>query len=182
MKTLMILAVALISSSAWASGEDLGNCLTRDGVRIEQNVCEILRKEKSVEDAHQKRQAEYLDQSRHQQAERDAEKAKKQAIVDAEDRKRVAELARQEAENKRYRDQVARDEAKEESAKKRKCGKDFMALRVGMALDRFEECHEALSHVTDTVSKDGKVETYRSTFYLINAKDGRIVSYTKRRY
>lgn len=77
---------------------------------------------------------------------------------------------------------VEQIQREEEAAQKRKCGKDFMALRVGMTLDRFEECHEALSYVTDTVSKDGKIETYRSTFYLINTKDGRIVSYTKRRY
>lgn len=69
-----------------------------------------------------------------------------------------------------------------DAAKKQKCGKDFMALRVGMTLDRFEECHEALSYVTETVGKGGTVETYRSTFYLINANDGRIVSYTKRRF
>lgn len=182
MKTLMILAVVLISSSAWASGEDLKNCLTRDGVRVDQNVCEVLRKEKLEEDAFQKRQAEYLEQTRLRQAERDAEKAERQAIIDEENRKRVAEMAREDAENKRYRDQIARDEAKEESVKKSKCGKDFMALRVGMTLDRFKECHEALAYVTETVGKDGTVETYRSTFYLIDAKGGRIVSYTKRRY
>ena len=68
----------------------------------------------------------------------------------------------------------------EEAVQKRKCGKDFKALRVGMTVDRFEECNEALSYVTDTVGKGGVVETYRSTFYFIHAQQGRVVSYTRR--
>ena len=74
-------------------------------------------------------------------------------------------------------EQVDREE---EAVQKRKCGKDFKALRVGMTVDRFEECNEALSYVTDTVGKGGVVETYRSTFYFIHAQQGRVVSYTRR--
>lgn len=77
---------------------------------------------------------------------------------------------------------VEQIQREENAAQKRKCGKDFMALRVGMTLDRFEECHEALAYVTETVGKNGTVETYRSTFYLIDARGGKIVSYTKRRF
>lgn len=55
-----------------------------------------------------------------------------------------------------------------------------MALRIGMTLDRFEECHEALSYVTDAVGKGGVVEIHRSTFYFIHAQNGRIVGYTRR--
>lgn len=71
-------------------------------------------------------------------------------------------------------------EREEQTVQKRKCGKDFKALRVGMTVDRFEECNEALSYVTDTVGKGGVVETYRSTFYFIHAQQGRVVSYTRR--
>ena len=74
-------------------------------------------------------------------------------------------------------EQVAREE---DAARQKKCGKDFRALRIGMSLERFEECHEALSYVTETVGKGGAVETYRATFYWIHAQDGRIVSYTRR--
>lgn len=179
MKRLIILAVVLVSGSAWANGEDLENCLTRDGAHIEQKVCDLLRKEKSVEDAHQKRQAEYLEQSRHQQAERDAEKAKKQAIVDAEDQKRVADLAHQEAENKRYREQLARDEAKEEAAKKLKCGKDYNTLRIGMTLEHLKQCVGAI-YTTKTVGRGGVVETYRTTFDLVHVQNGRVIGYTER--
>lgn len=75
---------------------------------------------------------------------------------------------------------VEQDRLREESAKKKACGRDFMALRVGMRLDRFEQCHEALSYMTETVSSAGPVETYRSTFYIIHASKGVITGYTRR--
>lgn len=68
----------------------------------------------------------------------------------------------------------------EEAAQKKKCGKDFGKLRIGMALNRYEECTEALVFVTDTVSKGAVVETYRGMFYFVHAKDGRIVAFTRR--
>lgn len=68
----------------------------------------------------------------------------------------------------------------EEAVQKRKCGKDFQQLRVGMSVQRFEDCYEALSYVNDTVSGGGGVETYRSTFYFIYVKNDRIVGYTRR--
>jgi len=71
-------------------------------------------------------------------------------------------------------------EREELAAQKRTCGRDFQAMRIGMRLDRFEECNEALSFITETVSKGSVVETYRSTFYLIHARDGRIVAWTRR--
>lgn len=67
----------------------------------------------------------------------------------------------------------------EAAARKRQCGKDFEALRVGMTLKRYEQCTGGLVFVTDTTSKEGVVKTYRSTFYLIDAKGGRVVSFTR---
>lgn len=186
MKRLIILAVVLVSGSAWANGEDLENCLTRDGAHIEQKVCDLLRKEKSVEDAHQKRQAEYLEQSRHQQAERDAEKAKKQAIVDAEDQKRVADLAHQEAENKRYREQLAREEratekaaAAREQAIKGKCGVDYRQPRIGMALARAQQCVGKFTLKSQINRADGVVSIYTNGYTYINVMDDRVVSWQK---
>lgn len=72
------------------------------------------------------------------------------------------------------------EQEKEEAAKKQKCGKDFMALRIGMTLERVEQCYEEPEYVTETVSNGGTVETYRGTFYFINVKNGRIVGYTRR--
>lgn len=75
---------------------------------------------------------------------------------------------------------VEQRQREEDAVKKRKCGKDFMALRVGMTRDRFEECNEGLSYVTETTDKDGLIETYRSTFYYVHFSKDRVVSYTRR--
>lgn len=75
---------------------------------------------------------------------------------------------------------VQQVEREELAAQKRKCGKDFQALRVGMTLERYEECTDGVIFMTETVSKGAVVETYRSTFYFIHARDGRIVAFTRR--
>lgn len=75
---------------------------------------------------------------------------------------------------------IEQRQREEDAVKKNKCGKDFMALRVGMTFDRVEECNEALSYVTETTGKDGLVETYRSTFYLIRFSNDQVVSFTRR--
>lgn len=71
-------------------------------------------------------------------------------------------------------------EREEQAAKKRKCGKDYNALRVGMKLSRIEQCYEEPAFVTETTSAGGTVETYRGTFYFIHVQDGRVVGYTRR--
>jgi hypothetical protein len=75
-------------------------------------------------------------------------------------------------------EQLQRDE---EDAQKRKCGKDFMAIRIGMKIKRLEECHGA-TYVTERVSKDGVIKIYQTMFDMVEVKNGRIVSYTKRRF
>lgn len=69
----------------------------------------------------------------------------------------------------------------EEAAQKRKCGKDYMTIRIGMSIGRLEDCHGA-AYVTDTVSKDGIVETYRTMFDWVYVKNGRVIGYTKRKF
>lgn len=68
----------------------------------------------------------------------------------------------------------------EEVAKKKQCGKDYRVLRIGMTVERFEQCNESLSYVTDTIASTGVTESYRSTFYYIHVRGGKIVSYTRR--
>lgn len=70
----------------------------------------------------------------------------------------------------------------DEVAKEKACGKDFGALRIGMSLKRFEQCNEALALETESVTKDGRTEVYRSTFYWIQARGGKIVGYTRRTF
>lgn len=76
---------------------------------------------------------------------------------------------------------AARDMQEEERAERqRKCGKDFEALRIGMSFERYEECTEEPSLIGEAVTKDGMIENYRGTFYLIRVQNGRIVGYTRR--
>lgn len=74
-------------------------------------------------------------------------------------------------------EQVERDE---EAAKEKTCGRDYGKLRVGMSLQRFEQCNEPLSLETETMTKDGRTEVYSSTFHWIQSRNGKIVSYTRR--
>lgn len=67
-----------------------------------------------------------------------------------------------------------------EAAKEKACGKDFGELRVGMSVKRFEQCNEALSLESESVTSAGRTEVYLSTFYWIQARNGKIVGYTRR--
>lgn len=71
-------------------------------------------------------------------------------------------------------------QADEEAKRKKLCGGDFGKLRIGMTLDRYEECTEAVDYVTERVSNAGKVEVYRGMFYYIEAREGKIVAFTRR--
>ncbi len=75
---------------------------------------------------------------------------------------------------------VEQTHREEEAARKKQCGKDYKAMHIGMTLDRFEQCTDGLIYITDTVIKGAVLESYRSTFYIIHAKDGKIVAYTRR--
>lgn len=68
----------------------------------------------------------------------------------------------------------------DEVAKEKACGKDYGELRVGMTIKRVEQCLEALSYETEKVGQGGKVEIYSSTFYWIQARNGKVISYTRR--
>lgn len=91
------------------------------------------------------------------------------------------EFAEEQAVLKKRQVAALKEQDQEEAAQKRKCGKDFGAIRVGMAIARLQECTGA-AYVTETVSKDGVVETYQTQFDIVDVKNGKVVSYTKRRY
>lgn len=67
-----------------------------------------------------------------------------------------------------------------EAGKEKACGKDYGELRVGMSIKRVEQCLEALSLETETVTAGGVITHYSSTFYLISARNGKVTSYTRR--
>lgn len=74
-------------------------------------------------------------------------------------------------------EQAAREE---EQVKRAKCGKDYKSARIGMLASRFSECTDGLIYVTETLTSKGVTETYRTTFYYVYVKDGRIVGLTRR--
>lgn len=74
---------------------------------------------------------------------------------------------------------VEQIQREEDSALKRKCGKDYGALRIGMSIKRLEECTGAVL-LTQTVDKAGRVDTYRTNFDWVNVQNGKVISYTER--
>lgn len=74
---------------------------------------------------------------------------------------------------------VEQIEREETAALKRKCGKDYMALRIGMKITRLEECLGAI-YDTETVSQTGVVKTYRTTHDWVYVQNGVVTGYTKR--
>lgn len=164
---------------------DTVNCKWRDGRDMSQSDCEFFRKRKAEDEAEQARYLQY-EQERRQQWQQEQEALQRKA----EERKaRDAELAaaakrkidQDLAEQRKAVEERRLQEEKEEVARKKKCGKDFNALRIGLSIDRYEECSwGGLVYLTETVTGSGVVEIYRSPFYIIHARDGRIVSFTRR--
>jgi len=198
MKQLILVVMALFAGSALGGGEDLERCLNRDGFSLPQSYCDELRKEKAVGDS--LRQAlvdsasganleicrwntgnviapDYCEQLRKEKAFKDAEQNER----NDRNAKLEREFAEEQSARKKIQQAALKEQEQEEAAHKRKCGKDYMAIRIGMAIGRLEECHGA-SYVTKKVSKDGVVETYQTIFDMVDVKNGKVVSYTKRRY
>jgi len=71
------------------------------------------------------------------------------------------------------------EEEKEEAALKRQCGKDYMALRVGMKIKRLEQCLGAI-YETETVTQKGTIETYRTTHNWVYVQNGVVTGFTDR--
>lgn len=175
-KLIGVALVMVLASNAWAEGEDLENCLYKNGVHIEYRLCNLLREEKAQDDVRRKRQAEELNQAR---SRADEQSANERAAKEARNKQLEREYAEEQAILKKRQDAALKEQEHEEAAQKRKCGKDYGAIRVGMAIDRLEECSGAV-YVTETVTKGGVIETYRTMFDMVDVKDGKVVSYTKR--
>jgi hypothetical protein len=192
MKKLMILVMALISNNAMASGEDLENCRWKNGSAIDGNMCAMFRKNKAADDAAKQRQAE-------KEAENVCDfpimvKGKlSYKTAPCPKGEFMATCSKESIDDKGWSsgeiipcppgqrktiDQIHREE---ESVQKRKCGKDYMTIRIGMAIEQLEDCHGA-SYVTETVSASGVVETYRTVFDWVYVKNGRVIGYTKRKF
>lgn len=193
MKILFFIITITFSSMCFANwnpaDEDLENCIWRDGHKISEKNCNEFRQEVKREGLKPTKQM--LEERATADKERQdnwivRQKAEQERKIQDEEHKKKTERewrennAREEAETVHYREQLARDEARDEAAKKLKCGKDFGQLRVGMTLERIDQCYEEPAYITDTVGKGGVVETYRGTFYFIYVQNGRVIGYTRR--
>lgn len=163
---------------------DTVNCRWKDGRDMNARDCEFFRQRKASDEAeeaaHQARlQARLAKQQeeREKQEQAKVERNTKEAVRAAEIKR---EYDQQQAEYWQAVQEGKRRREAEEAAQKKKCGKDFGKLRVGMTLGRYEECTDGVIFMTETVSKGAVVETYRSTFYFIHARDGLIVAFTRR--
>jgi hypothetical protein len=97
-----------------------------------------------------------------------------------EEQERLDNQARKEADRKHLEAMRDKEEA-DDQRRKKACGKDYETLRIGMTIDRYRECSQmGAAYVTETVSANGVVETYRDPMNYISVRNGRIVAITRR--
>lgn len=163
---------------------DPANCRWNDGRDMSAADCEFFRKRKAEDEAEQTRYLKYEQERRQQwlqeqealQRKADERKAREAELAAAAKRKIEQDLAEQRKAVEESRIQHERQEA----IRAKKCGKDYGKLRIGMTLDRYEACTEAVDYVTERVSSAGTVEVYRGMFYYIESREGKIVAFTRR--
>ncbi len=183
---LGLVMLGILPSSSWAdnSKNDLVNCIWYDGRPMKEQDCALFRRLKAEEQADTVRQQK-INQAAHQRhekakAERQEILDKKKAEYDVYAQKRRAEMAHEADELREYREQLAKKEAADEARKERRCGKQYGRVLIGMSYDRVEDCLEGLAYASRTTTASGEIETYYSTFYLINFKDDKVVSFSRR--
>lgn len=188
MKSLLFVIAVTFSSMCFANwnpaDEDLENCRWRDGRAMSEKNCTEFRAEVANEQAAQKRQAEYLEQSRLESAKREAEKAKQDAILEEQRRIRIEETKREhDAFIKSMQEGYERDRElerkalKAENEKKAKCGLDYKQPRIGMTLIRAQECVGKFRLSAQINRADGIVSTYEAGNMYLHVMSGNIVSW-----
>jgi hypothetical protein len=208
MNKLIVLFFVLVTGSAFASGEDLVNCLHNNGNAMNPLDCELQRKiaaeDKAKEDVYQKQRDADEAASKRRRADYDSganletchwntgteigekfcEKLRKDQQEKERDAQHVRETAEAEIKRQKESDAIGRafqlEQARELAAQKRKCGKDYRTIRIGMTIERLDECTAGASYVNETVTQDGVIETYRTRSSYVNVKNGKIISYTMR--
>lgn len=205
---LQLAAALLLPLAALAGGEDLATCRWPNGDEIKPQVCEYLRaaaaRDQARADEERRVRAEERDR---QAAQRDADaKATAEARAaqqrDNEQRAAAAAAARAsqadadrvtrarfEAEEQARKaavekvvQEAERQEAREQAsmaARKKACGADFGQLRVGMSVERAQQCFAPFRLVGEMAMPGGNVATYRSGWALLTVRNGQIVSYQR---
>lgn len=183
LKELLTIGVCLVATmpATASSYIDLETCRwIRTGEIATPKACNDARAEAARDAEVAKNQQIMLEQQRKAQADFEAKRAAQEAKENEEAAVRRAEYAKQEAEVAKYRENLFRQEEQAEANKKKRCGKNYMVLKVGLSFDQVEKCFGMLSFVTETTAKSGVVETYRTSFYLIQFMNDRVVAFTRR--
>jgi len=185
-RTIAILAGILLSTSAFATGEDLENCRWQNGVPIKQSVCDSMRRHDAETAARKAKEAE---QRREAQRQHDEYLAKRQAEQE-ESKKRQAEhkvkFEREEAERKAAAEQAQREQAeyersvaKKQQERKAECGDDYATPRIGMTLERANRCVGTFKLVSQLNRADGVVSTYRAGRIHIHVMGGKVAAWNR---
>lgn len=183
---------AFVSVQAPAAPPDLHACRYSNGISIEADVCQVLRRRAAEDSARQEAQAAALERlTRENEAEQAARQQRQADNLAAAQAAREAEAARQRAALQQVRARMdaedkadARREAQQaatRTAAKASCGTDYLAPRIGMSIERARQCVSPSLQVTGQINRqDGVVTTYRTsggaTFHTMN---GVIVAWTR---
>lgn len=191
MKTLVAtLAALLVSSMVQAQPadyrHDLAGCRYANGASMDSVECEAMRKyfaEKEASKAKRDREAA-LNQAAYEAERQTAEEARRAKIA-AMQAAREQESQRQSAQLARVREKIDAEERAEErlaqkatAARKAQCGPDYKAPRIGMSIDRAQQCVAAM-RITGQINRaDGVLTTYQTnTGAFFHVMDGRIVAW-----
>lgn len=167
---------------------DLTNCRFDNGRPMDKVECEAIRRRFAEEARRHAEQAVLLKaEADRYEAERAAETAKRQeaearrkevqAAIDAR-RKADAEQAKAERDyEERQAELATRAAARKEANTRAVCGSDYRNPRIGMRIDRAQQCVTAM-RVTGQINRaDGVVTTYQGGGAYFHVMDGLIVAW-----
>ena len=155
---------------------------------MELDECQAMRKYFTAESARKAAQEEAAAASNARyEANKEKERvevARRQAIRDAENEKQKVETEARQAAYKRQSEADDRAYAATErkavanaEARKVKCGADYKAPRIGMTVDRVNECVTVVKLKGQINRADGVVSTFIGGGAYFHAMDGKIVSW-----
>lgn len=189
MKWALVVMLATLVAPAlaeWkdARGNDLEKCVWYHGKVMDDRDCNLFRRQEQAKAADAALGQRLLEESHRKAAEQkerqDAIKAEQQAKADAFKKKFDEEQAEWHKRTEKIVDENAEEMALEEAARKKRCGKDYQALRIGMTVERVDDCYSMVVYETTTVTAKGTIDTYHTTFHIINFTNGKLSSYTRR--
>lgn len=188
MKALLLTSCFLVMTSvgAHAAGEDLVNCKWKNGLDIEEKVCEALRRNAEADRVKQEEAEAAEKRWKAEQAQYQLEQEEKRRHAEEREAKWKLEFERSEAERKaawaetlRTQAELDRQEQEAENRMLAKCGRDYRRPSIGMSLSRAKQCMGGLRLVSELRHKAGVVSMYESDAHYINILGGKVVSWGK---